>query len=122
MPRETTYSGVLGSLQQLVQVLRANAAELPQLEISRLRFEELVSKALEAAQQQASYAAAKQDATRQLTQFLAEGQRMANVLRVTVKQHYGIRSEKLAEFAIQPFRGRPRKAGPGRGGGGPPPD
>ena len=26
--------------------------------------------------------------------------------------HYGVRSEKLAEFGIQPFRGRPRKEKP----------
>jgi hypothetical protein len=30
------------------------------------------------------------------------------VLRLAVKQHYGIRAEKLAEFGLQPFRGRPR--------------
>jgi hypothetical protein len=28
------------------------------------------------------------------------------VLRLAVKQHFGIRSEKLAELSLQPFRGR----------------
>ncbi|HEY2289055.1 MAG TPA: hypothetical protein VGM86_00015 [Thermoanaerobaculia bacterium] len=28
------------------------------------------------------------------------------------REHYGVRSEKLAELGIQPFRGRPRKAKP----------
>ena len=37
-------------------------------------------------------------------------ERMATVLRLAVKQHYGIRSEKLAEFGLPPFRGRVRKA------------
>ena len=32
--------------------------------------------------------------------------------RLAIKQHYGIRSEKLAEFGLQPFRGRIRKAKP----------
>jgi len=27
-------------------------------------------------------------------------------LRTALKQHYGIRAEKLAEFGMQPFRGR----------------
>jgi hypothetical protein len=34
------------------------------------------------------------------------------VLRATVKQHYGIRNEKLIQFGIQPFRGRKAKATP----------
>jgi hypothetical protein len=29
-----------------------------------------------------------------------------------VKQHYGIRSEKLAEFGVKPFRGRKRAEKP----------
>ncbi len=36
--------------------------------------------------------------------------RLANVLRLAVKHHYGIRSEKLAHFGLQPFRGRPFRA------------
>ena len=38
-----------------------------------------------------------------------EGERLANLLRGAVKQHYGIRSEKLADFGLKPFRGRNRK-------------
>jgi hypothetical protein len=41
---------------------------------------------------------------------IAEGQRLVTVLRVSVRQHYGIDSEKLAEFGLQPFRGRRRKS------------
>jgi hypothetical protein len=50
--------------------------------------------------------------TRQLQEALVEGQRLATVLRLAIKEHYGIRSEKLAEFGLQPVRGRPRKAKP----------
>lgn len=31
------------------------------------------------------------------------------VLKLSVKQQYGIDSEKLSEFGLQPFRGRRRK-------------
>ena len=48
--------------------------------------------------------------TGSLKASLTEGERLANVLQLAVKQHYGIRSEKLAEFGLQPFRGRIRKA------------
>ena len=37
---------------------------------------------------------------------LTEAERLSTVLRLAVKQHFGIRSEKLAELSLQPFRGR----------------
>jgi hypothetical protein len=40
---------------------------------------------------------------------VTEGQRLANAMRSMIKAHYGIRTEKLAEFGLQPFRGRSRK-------------
>jgi hypothetical protein len=50
--------------------------------------------------------AGKQEASKQLNTFVTEGERLATVLQLAVKQHYGIRAEKLAEFGLQPFRGR----------------
>ena len=44
----------------------------------------------------------------QLRTIIVEGERLATVLRRSLKSHYGIRSEKLTEFGIQPFRGRRR--------------
>jgi hypothetical protein len=38
------------------------------------------------------------------------GDRLATLLRSAIKQHYGIRTEKVAEFGVQPFRGKSRKA------------
>jgi hypothetical protein len=40
-----------------------------------------------------------------------EGERVASLIRSALKQHYGIRSEKLAEFDLKPFRGRKKKGG-----------
>jgi hypothetical protein len=105
MSKETTLKGKLGDLQRLLSPLAANNAELPHLEQARVKFAELVAKAQEAADRQAFHTAAKQEASQQLQLFVAEGLRMANILRLGVKQHYGIRAEKLAEFGLQPFRG-----------------
>ena len=70
-----------------------------------------MGQALEAAGRQAVHTTEKQEATQQLKAFLVESQRLATVLRLAVKQHYGIGPEKLAEFGLQqPFRGRPRKS------------
>jgi hypothetical protein len=54
--------------------------------------------------------ASKQEKTQELQTALVEGQRLGTVLRLAVKQHYGISAEKLTEFGLQPFRGRSRKA------------
>ena len=109
MSNETTVKGKLGDLQLLMSSLATNSGELAHLELSRARFAELVATAKSAAERHAQHAAAKQEASRELQLSLVEALRMANVLRLAIKQHYGIRSEKLAEFGLQPFRGRKAK-------------
>lgn len=112
MAKETTHAGMLGDLRRIATSLEANAGELSHLEGPRLRMTELLSRAQEIAKQQAALTASRQEATRQLRALLIDGQRMANALRAMIKEHYGIRSEKLAEFGMQPFRGRSRKVKP----------
>jgi len=109
MANETSKAGKLGALQQFAASLAANSADLPQLEQSRLQFEGLLARLFEIAKQQAALVASKQEASKQLDNLLTECQRLASVLRAAVKQHYGIRAEKLAEFNLRPFRGRNRK-------------
>ena len=110
MAKQTTKSGKLGDMQRLLAALAANGTDLTFLEASRTRFGELVAKAQEVAKTQDALTASKQEASKQLQALMADAQRLANVLRLSVKQHYGIRAEKLAEFGLQPFRGRTKKA------------
>jgi len=105
MSKETTQKGKLGDLQRLLSSLSANSADLAHLEPTRARFAELLAQAQEAADRQGVHTAAKQEATLALKSAISNCERLANVLRLGVKQHYGIRSEKLAEFGLQPFRG-----------------
>ena len=112
MAKETTVKGRLGRLLRLAAPLAANREELQHLEASRTRFEAQLTQIQEAADRQAVHTAGKQEASQQLQTFLTEGERLATVLLLAVKQHFGIRAEKLAEFGLQPFRGRPRKAKP----------
>jgi hypothetical protein len=106
MFREKTYAGVLGEWQKLTVPLTANAAELPHLEASRTKLQGLLAEALELTKQQKAFAAGKQEASQRLKVVVTEGQRLATILRLAVKEHFGIRAEKLAEFGLQPFRGR----------------
>ena len=112
MAKETTYAGMLGDLQRLVTALGSNSGELTHLEGARTKLERLLTQAQEVAKQQAVFTAGKQESSRQLKTLLTEGVRLANALRLMLKEHYGIRSEKLAEYGLQPFRGKARKAKP----------
>ena len=113
MPYETTNAAKLGSLQQFAASIAANIPDLPHLEQSCLQFVTMVGNLQEISKQQAALVADKQEASKQFRDLLAECQRLATVLRVAIKQHYGIRSEKLAEYNLQPFRGRkPKKVQP----------
>jgi hypothetical protein len=112
MSNETTYAGKLGDLQRLLEPIAANATDLAHLEVSRAKLANLLSQAVTINKQQAAHRAAKQEQSVQLKTLIVEGQRLANMLRAALKEHYGIRSEKLVEFGIQPFRGRNRKPTP----------
>lgn len=110
MSRETTYAGMLGEWERWITALLANVAELGHLEVPRAELASQLAQARQLIQTQSELTAAKQDASKELRETMIEGQRLATVLKVSVRQFYGIDSEKLAEFGIQPFRGRRRKA------------
>ena len=54
-------------------------------------------------------AASKQERSKQLQAIISEGQRLATGMRKMIVHQYGVRSEKLTEFGLQPFRGRKAK-------------
>ena len=99
-------AGKVGSWQRLIATLDANAGEIPHLQALRDRLETMVGQVADLQKQQAAHRAAMQGTTQQFQEMVVEGQRLATLLRQSVKQHYGIRAEKLAEFGVQPFRGR----------------
>jgi hypothetical protein len=109
---ESTRSGMLGEWQRLLSALQVNQPDLPHLETHRAQLDVLVGQAVDLFQSQAALAASKQGVSQQLIDLTAECGRLATVLRFSLKQFYGPRSEKLVEFGIQPFRGRTRKPGP----------
>ena len=103
---EKTNSGAMGTLGRLSAALAANAADLAHLDGPRLRLAKIVTDIDGIAQQQAALTASKQDASKQLQKLLTEGKRLATGMQRFLQEHYGTRSEKLAEFGLQPFRGR----------------
>lgn len=106
MAKEATYSGMLGDWRRLLTVLLANILELAHLEPFRIKLEALLARATEIIGRQADEKARKQESSRQLKEVMKEGQRLATLLRQSVKEHYGPTSEKLTALGVQPFRGR----------------
>jgi hypothetical protein len=118
---DKTYSGMIGNLARLTAALGANATEIPHLEGIRGRLEKILADAQEAAKQQAALIASKQEASKKLKSLVTEGQRVATGVTKLLKEHYGLKSEKLAEFGLQPFRGRKTKQAPPESPGTPTP-
>jgi hypothetical protein len=112
MAKETTYAGMLGSWRRLLAAIEANAAELAHLETSRIKLEGLLTEAVGVNSRQGAMTASKQEASQRLLGLLNAGQRVTTVLRVSIREHYGPRSEKLAEFNLKPLRSRPRVVTP----------
>ena len=109
MARETRSAGILGDLQRLSGTMEVNKEELPQMEPFRLKLTGIVTQAFEVAKLQAAHKVAKQESSKQLRKLLIAGNRIADVVRTAVKDHFGPREEKVAEFGVQPFRGRKAK-------------
>jgi hypothetical protein len=112
MAKQTTYTGMMGDWQQLLQMLADNTSEFPQIEPYRVKLGTMLTQALDVTKRQAGLKAEKQELSKQLRQLTQDGQRLASAVRVLLKEHYGVRDEKLAAFGLQPFRGRSRKPAP----------
>ncbi|MBW8875905.1 MAG: hypothetical protein JF614_13145 [Acidobacteria bacterium] len=110
MSKETTDAGKKGDWGGLLATMAANSADLAHLEPLRAQLATQFDKAVDIGKQQAGLIANKQEMSKQLRAVITEGNRLATLLRSAIKQHYGIRAEKVAEFGVQPFRGRTRKA------------
>lgn len=110
--RERTYRGSWGNWQDLLTKLEANIGELPQLEPFRAKLVAILTQVLGISRQQDAMRASKQEASKQLRKLTTEGNRAAALLRAAIKEHYGPTEEKVAEFGLQPFRGRKVKPAP----------
>jgi hypothetical protein len=110
MAREPKYGVTLNGWERLLASLDANAQDFPQLETYRAQLKAMLDAARETSAHQASMAATKQEATKQLQGMLTNGRKLANFLRSGVRQHYGNRAEKLVEFDLKPLRARVKAA------------
>ena len=112
MATQGTQGARLEDLRRLSTALTENAGDLQAVGGAMTQLDAIVQQAQEAAASQAAFTASRLEATEELQRLLREGSRLATGLRQHVRFHYGISAAKLAEFGMQPFRGRNRKAIP----------
>jgi hypothetical protein len=106
MSNEMSYAVILGDLQSFQASMEAKINEVPHLGATRVLLVETLGQIQDLAKRQAAVIAEKQDLSQQLQAAVSDGRRLATVLRKGLQHHFGIRSEALAEFGLQPFRGR----------------
>ena len=86
----------------------ANLADLPEMAPIRVKLDDVIVEVDKILIDQSAFQASKQLSTQRLKTLLDKGNKLTNVLKAMVKQHYGSGSDKLVEFGIQPFRTRPK--------------
>jgi len=108
MASNPTYPITLKRMELRNKALAANSADLPQLELTRVRLDSMTTEMKDLTAQQASQAAGKQDTSKRIAALVRESRKMLTVVDTVIKQHYGNQSEKLVEFGVKPFRSAPR--------------
>ena len=106
MAGEKTYSGILGDLLRFQASMEPKLGEIPHLGPSRAILGEILGQLQDLVRRQSAVMTEKQNLSQQIQAVISDGQRLATVLRKGLQHHYGIRSEELTQFGLQPFRGR----------------
>jgi hypothetical protein len=101
-----TYAESLNGWQHRLQALAAGGDEVLHLQIKREKLQSIHDSAIIAMRDQNAAAAVKQEFSRRVEALVAEGNKVDTFLCIGLREQYGNRSEKLAEYDIQPFRGR----------------
>lgn len=109
MPRDT-FVALMGTGDHLLVTVQANSADLAHLEETRLQLATSMDVARTVSVRQDTAKALVQQATRDLEKSMADTQELITRLRNGVRTKYGLRSEKLTEFGMQPRRTPVRKA------------
>ncbi len=95
--------------EEATTAIAANAADLPQAEVTRVALEKLTDELRKLGIEQKLHQSTKQMITKRIGVIHREGSKLATILRFMVKQHYGSQNDKLVELGVKPLRARARK-------------
>jgi len=106
MRQDRTTSDSFNRWENIVTAVAANAADLTHLEAPGQKLNAMLTEVRDLTARQAVLTASKQDISKRIAELVKSGRTLAAFIQTGVKQHYGTEAEKLAEFRLQPFRGR----------------
>jgi hypothetical protein len=109
MPKSNSFAETVNGWGELLTALEANSGDLTQLDLPRQRLQVIMDQIRSFTTEQAALTAGRQQATERVYFLLTQGRKLATVLRTSVREHYGNRSQKVAEFGLQPLRPRSRR-------------
>lgn len=102
------YAVILQKLELRRKALAANLQDIRHLADPLAKLEGMLSLLRQLLTEQASLTARRQEVSRRIEDLAINAQKLITFVDVGVREHYGNRSEKLAEYGLQPFRSKPR--------------
>ena len=108
MPSPKTFAEVMVDIESLLNSVTSNAEQLPNLEAFVAPLAATLADLKALSTKRGTFKAEKQVLSKEIKAKQDLGLDQAAALRALLKGNLGTRSEKLTEFHIQPFRGRPR--------------
>ena len=112
MAKIPEYLNTLNGWTKVLAAVEAHSAELPYLAEPSSRLESLLQQANDLSTEYSALTANKQDVGQRLQQALRDGDALASFLRKGARERFGIRSEILVQFGLQPLRTRSRPVAP----------
>jgi hypothetical protein len=100
----TSLADFLREWRTLLVTLEVNVDQLSHLQVERDLLATEIEETEEASIRQKLHKAQFQQATRDLEEHRNGGREAATRIRSSLRGHYGLASEKLAEFGLQPRR------------------
>jgi hypothetical protein len=108
MGKKLRDAEAVAEMREIASTVAIHGSEVPQLATAQTSLDKIVSEIEELLAQRSFHQSNKQKASQQLRTKIEEGSKIATVIRFTLKQHFGRRSEELVKFGLQPFRGLKR--------------
>ncbi|HEX7182747.1 MAG TPA: hypothetical protein VF756_12970 [Thermoanaerobaculia bacterium] len=99
-----TNGELMAEIRHTLNAVKANEADLAFLADPTVALTAALEGAEDARKRQDQFKAQVQQATRDLEGFLKQGQELLTRIRNGIRTRYGLRSEKLAEYGMQPRR------------------
>ena len=100
-----TYDATFGGWRRILKPFANKSEEIPLLEGHVTKLTSVLTRVDEIEGRQASLTASKQEMSQELKGLIVEGRKIAAFIKAGLRDHYGRRAEKLAEYGLQPFRG-----------------